>query len=203
VRSISSPTSRPITSTRSGGQNPRAQIMTGKETTPMVAMMASRCPRIARCVRTNPAKAKAMLAEAGYGPQKPLSFELMTNQEIRSDGCSGGRAGQCGSGQGGGAGEHRAVPVHARPPAGSGPIGTGQKGWRPWSWWREDTSAPAVAASVPGIVTPPPSGRGPNSTYGTSRRPRMRLGPRAMLLTAGLLRVPTGFTVLPAAARSA
>jgi ABC-type transport system substrate-binding protein len=43
--------------------------------------MASRCPRIARCVRTNPAKAKAMLAEAGYGPQKPLSFELMTNTE--------------------------------------------------------------------------------------------------------------------------
>jgi ABC-type transport system substrate-binding protein len=55
--------------------------MTGKEMTPMVAMMASRCPRIARCVRTNPAKAKAMLAEAGYGPQKPLSFELMTNTE--------------------------------------------------------------------------------------------------------------------------
>src|SRR4029434_8179978 len=28
-----------------------------------------------------PAKAKALLAEAGYGPQKPLTFELMTNTE--------------------------------------------------------------------------------------------------------------------------
>jgi ABC-type transport system substrate-binding protein len=27
------------------------------------------------------AKAKALLAEAGYGPQKPLTFELMTNTE--------------------------------------------------------------------------------------------------------------------------
>jgi len=29
----------------------------------------------------DPAKAKAMLAEAGYGPAKPLTFELMTNTE--------------------------------------------------------------------------------------------------------------------------
>jgi peptide/nickel transport system substrate-binding protein len=29
----------------------------------------------------NPTKAKALLAEAGYGPQKPLTFELMTNTE--------------------------------------------------------------------------------------------------------------------------
>src|SRR5262245_41585448 len=29
----------------------------------------------------DPAKAKALLAEAGYGPQKPLTFELMTNTE--------------------------------------------------------------------------------------------------------------------------
>ena len=29
----------------------------------------------------DPARAKALLAEAGYGPQKPLVFELMTNTE--------------------------------------------------------------------------------------------------------------------------
>src|SRR5207249_7109231 len=29
----------------------------------------------------DPARAKALLAEAGYGPQKPLTFELMTNTE--------------------------------------------------------------------------------------------------------------------------
>jgi peptide/nickel transport system substrate-binding protein len=29
----------------------------------------------------DPAKAKALLAEAGYGPSKPLTFELMTNTE--------------------------------------------------------------------------------------------------------------------------
>ena len=29
----------------------------------------------------DPAKAKTLLAEAGYGPQKPLTFELMTNTE--------------------------------------------------------------------------------------------------------------------------
>jgi len=29
----------------------------------------------------DPVKAKALLAEAGYGPQKPLAFELMTNTE--------------------------------------------------------------------------------------------------------------------------
>jgi peptide/nickel transport system substrate-binding protein len=29
----------------------------------------------------DPAKAKALLAQAGYGPQKPLTFELMTNTE--------------------------------------------------------------------------------------------------------------------------
>src|SRR5262249_58920474 len=33
-----------------------------------------RCP-------SAPAKAKALLADAGYGPQKPLTFELMTNTE--------------------------------------------------------------------------------------------------------------------------
>jgi peptide/nickel transport system substrate-binding protein len=29
----------------------------------------------------DPARAKALLGEAGYGPQKPLTFELMTNTE--------------------------------------------------------------------------------------------------------------------------
>jgi peptide/nickel transport system substrate-binding protein len=121
-------------------QNPRAQIMTGKETTPMVAQMKVTIPkdgkplskdRVAHpifgdlrvrkavgCygidrkeivkiafkgqatpwVAMNPpgtldsvdvnhlcpydaGKAKALLAEAGYGPQKPLTFELMTNTE--------------------------------------------------------------------------------------------------------------------------
>src|SRR5262245_36344775 len=121
-------------------QNPRAQIMTGKETTPMVAMMKVTVPKDARpmskdraphpifsdirvrkaigCYGSDrkeivkislkgqatpwvgiippgtpdtvdvthlcpydPVKAKALLAEAGYGPQKPLAFELMTNTE--------------------------------------------------------------------------------------------------------------------------
>ena len=122
------------------GQNPRAQIMTGKETTPMVAMMKVTVPadgkpmskdraphaifndirvrkaigchgidrkeivKIAYKGQATPwlgiippgsldtvdvthmcpydqAKAKALLAEAGYGPQKPLTFEIMTNTE--------------------------------------------------------------------------------------------------------------------------
>src|SRR2546425_1417702 len=121
-------------------QNPRAQIMTGKETTPMVAMMKVTVPadgkpmskeraphpifndiRVRKAVgcygidrkeivkitykgQATPwagiippgtidtvdvnhmcpydqARAKALLAEAGYGPQKPLVFELMTNTE--------------------------------------------------------------------------------------------------------------------------
>ncbi len=121
-------------------QNPRAQIMTGKETTPMVAMMKITVPadgkpmskdrgphaifndlRVRKAIGCygidrkeivkiafkgqatpwvgiippgtldsvdvthmcpyDPAKAKALLAEAGYGPQKPLTFELMTNTE--------------------------------------------------------------------------------------------------------------------------
>src|SRR5262245_38361218 len=121
-------------------QNPRAQIMTGKETTPMVAMMKVTVPKdgkpmskergphpffgdlrvrkaigcygIDRCEIVkiafkghatpwlgiippgtqdtvdvtamcpyDQAKAKALLTEAGYGPQKPLTFELMTNTE--------------------------------------------------------------------------------------------------------------------------
>ncbi len=121
-------------------QNPRALIMTGKETTPMVAMMkvtvakdgkpmsTDRAPhpifadlRVRKAIGCygidrkeivkiafkgratpwvgiippgtvdtadvthlcpyDPAKAKALLAEAGYGPQKPLTFELMTNTE--------------------------------------------------------------------------------------------------------------------------
>src|SRR6266566_1201248 len=98
--------------------NPRAQIMTGKETTPMLAAMKVTVPKDIGCygidrqeivkiafkgqatpwVGMNPpgtldtvdvnhmcpydqAKAKALLAEAGYGPQKPLTFELMTNTE--------------------------------------------------------------------------------------------------------------------------
>src|SRR2546428_1609915 len=121
-------------------QSPRAQIMTGKETTPMVAMMKVTVPadgkpmskdrgphpifndiRVRKAVGCygidrkeivkiafkgqatpwlgiippgtqdtvdvthmcpyDPARAKALLAEAGYGPQKPLTFELMTNTE--------------------------------------------------------------------------------------------------------------------------
>src|SRR5213593_63266 len=121
-------------------QNPRALVMTGKETTPMVAMMKVTMPadgkpmskdraphaifsdiRVRKAVACygmdrkeivkiaykgqatpwlgiippgtmdtvdvnhmcpyDPAKAKALLAEAGYGPQKPLTFELMTNTE--------------------------------------------------------------------------------------------------------------------------
>src|SRR5213594_1228195 len=121
-------------------QNPRAQVMTGKETTPMVAMMKITVPKDAKPMSKDraphpifsdirvrkaigcygidrkeivriafrgqatpwvgiippgtpdtvdvtsmcpydPAKAKALLAEAGYGPQKPLTFELMTNTE--------------------------------------------------------------------------------------------------------------------------
>jgi peptide/nickel transport system substrate-binding protein len=121
-------------------QNPKAQIMTGKETTPMVfqlkvtvpkdgkPMSKDRAPhpifsdiRVRKAVGCfgidrqeivkiafkgqatpwvgmNPpgtldtvdvnhmcpydqAKAKALLAEAGYGPSKPLTFELMTSTE--------------------------------------------------------------------------------------------------------------------------
>jgi len=121
-------------------QNPRAVVMTGKETTPMVAMMKMTVPKDAKPMSkdrgphaifndirvrkaigcygidrkeivkiafkgqatpwvgiippgtpdsadvTNlcpydPSRAKALLAEAGYGPQKPLTFELMTNTE--------------------------------------------------------------------------------------------------------------------------
>src|SRR5262245_60721794 len=121
-------------------QNPRAQIMTGKETTPMVAMMKVTVPadgkpmskdrgphaifndiRVRKAIGCygidrkeivriafkgqatpwlgiippgtldsvditsmcpyDPVRAKALLAEAGYGPQKPLTFELMTNTE--------------------------------------------------------------------------------------------------------------------------
>jgi peptide/nickel transport system substrate-binding protein len=121
-------------------QNPAAQIMTGKETTPMVAMMKVTVPADGKPMSKNraphpifndikvrkalgcygidrkeivkiafkgqatpwagiippgtmdtidvtsmcpydSAKAKALLAEAGYGPQKPLVLELMTNTE--------------------------------------------------------------------------------------------------------------------------
>src|SRR5207344_2217081 len=121
-------------------QNPKAQIMTGKETTPMLAAMKVTVPkdgkpmskeraphpifgdlRVRKAVgcygidrkeivkiafkgQATPwvgiippgtmdtvdvtamcpydqARAKALLAEAGYGPQKPLTFELMTNTE--------------------------------------------------------------------------------------------------------------------------
>jgi peptide/nickel transport system substrate-binding protein len=121
-------------------QVPNAQIMTGKETTPMMATMKVTIPkdgkpmskermphpifgdiRVRKAVgcygidrkevvkiafkgQATPwvgmippgtldsvdlnamcpydqAKAKALLAEAGYGPQKPLAFELMTNTE--------------------------------------------------------------------------------------------------------------------------
>src|SRR6266567_4242218 len=121
-------------------QSPGAQMMTGKETTPMVAMMKVTVPadgkpmskergphaifndiRIRKAIGCygidrkeivkiafkgqatpwlgiippgtldsvdvtplcpyDPARARALLAEAGYGPQKPLVFELMTNTE--------------------------------------------------------------------------------------------------------------------------
>src|SRR5712664_1202845 len=121
-------------------QSPKAQIMTGKETTPMLAAMRVTIPKDGRPMSRDraphpifsdirvrkaigcygidrkeivkiafkgqatpwvgiippgtpdtadvthlcpydPVKAKALLAEAGYGPQKPLTFELMTNTE--------------------------------------------------------------------------------------------------------------------------
>jgi peptide/nickel transport system substrate-binding protein len=121
-------------------QNQRAQIMTGKETTPMVAQMKVTVPadgkpmskdraphaifndlRVRKAIGCygidrkeivkiafkggatpwvgiippgtldtadvthmcpyDPARAKALLTEAGYSPQKPLTFELMTNTE--------------------------------------------------------------------------------------------------------------------------
>src|SRR3989442_4222119 len=121
-------------------QNQRAQIMTGKETTPMMAMMKVTVPadgkpmskdraphpifndlRVRKAMGCygierkeivkiafkgqatpwlgiippgtldatdvthlcpyDPVRAKALLGEAGYGPQKPLTFELMTNTE--------------------------------------------------------------------------------------------------------------------------
>ena len=121
-------------------QNPKAQVMTGKETTPMLAAMKVTVPkdgkpmskdraphpifgdlRVRKAIgcygidrqeivkiafkgQATPwvgmaapgtletvdvnhmcpydqAKAKAMLAEAGYGPQKPLTFELMADTE--------------------------------------------------------------------------------------------------------------------------
>ncbi len=120
--------------------SPKAQIMTGKETTPMLAAMKVTVPkdgkpmskeraphpifgdlRVRKAVGCygidrkeivkiafkgqatpwvginppgtldtvdvnsmcpyDPAKAKAMLAEAGYGPQKPLTFEIMADTE--------------------------------------------------------------------------------------------------------------------------
>jgi peptide/nickel transport system substrate-binding protein len=36
---------------------------------------------VTRMCPYDPARAKALLAEAGYGPQKPLTFDLMTNTE--------------------------------------------------------------------------------------------------------------------------
>jgi peptide/nickel transport system substrate-binding protein len=121
-------------------QNPNAQILTGKETTPMLAMMKVTVPadgkpgskerkphpifgdlRVRKAIgcyaidrkeivkiafkgQATPwagiippgtedtvdvtsacpydaAKAKALLAEAGYGPQKPLTFEILTNTD--------------------------------------------------------------------------------------------------------------------------
>ncbi len=121
-------------------QNPKAQIMTGKETTPMLAAMKVTIPKDGKPMSTervphptlgdvrvrkalgcfgldrqeivkiafkgqatpwvgmappgtlesvnvnsmcphDQAKAKALLAEAGYGPSKPLTLELMTNTE--------------------------------------------------------------------------------------------------------------------------
>src|SRR5438477_4887252 len=120
--------------------NPKAMVMTGKETTPMLAAMKVTIPkdgkpmskeriphplfgdlRVRKAIGCygidrkeivkiafkgqatpwvgmnppgtldtvdvnhlcpyDPSKAKAMLAEAGYGPAKPLTFELMTNTE--------------------------------------------------------------------------------------------------------------------------
>src|SRR5215475_2508171 len=122
------------------GQSPNAQIMTGKETTPMVAMMKVTVPAdgkpkakeraphpvfgdikvrkaigcygidrkeivkiafkgkatpwagiippgtedtvdVTAACPYDPSKAKALLGEAGYGPQKPLSFEILTNTD--------------------------------------------------------------------------------------------------------------------------
>jgi len=121
-------------------QNPKAQVMTGKETTPMMAAMKVTVPKDGKPMSTeraphpifgdlrvrkavgcygidrqeivkiafkgqatawvgmappgtlesanvnhlcpyDQAKAKALLAEVGYGPSKPLTFELMTNTE--------------------------------------------------------------------------------------------------------------------------
>jgi len=121
-------------------QNPKALIMTGKETTPMMAAMKVTVPKDGKPMSTeraphpifgdlrvrkalgcygidrqeivkiafkgqatpwvgmappgtlesvnvnslcpyDPAKAKALLTEAGYGPSKPLTFELMTDTE--------------------------------------------------------------------------------------------------------------------------
>jgi ABC-type transport system substrate-binding protein len=121
-------------------QNPKAQLMTGKETTPMMAAMKVTVPKDGKPMSTeraphpifgdlrvrkaigcygidrqeivkiafkgqatpwvgmappgtlesvnvnhlcpyDQAKAKALLAEVGYGPSKPLTFELMTNTE--------------------------------------------------------------------------------------------------------------------------
>ena len=121
-------------------QNPGAQILTGKETTPMVAMMKVTVPadgkpgakeraphpifgdiRVRKAVGCygidrkeivkiafkgqatawagiippgtvdavdvtsacpyDPTRAKALLGEAGYGPQKPLTFEILTNTD--------------------------------------------------------------------------------------------------------------------------
>jgi len=121
-------------------QNPRAQIMTGKETTPMVAAMKVTVPRDGKPMSKDraphpifgdlrvrkavgcygidrheivkiafkgqatpwvgmaapgtlettdvnymcpyhPAKAKALLAEVGYGPSKPLTFVILTDTE--------------------------------------------------------------------------------------------------------------------------
>jgi len=121
-------------------QNPKAQILTGKETTPMLAAMKVTIPkdgkpmskervphpvfgdvRVRKAIGCygidrkeivkiafkgqatpwvgmnppgtldtvdinhlcpyDPAKAKALLTEAGYGPNKPLSFEIMANTE--------------------------------------------------------------------------------------------------------------------------
>jgi peptide/nickel transport system substrate-binding protein len=121
-------------------QNPSAQIMSGKETTPMVAMMKVTVPadgkpkskerkphpvfgdvRVRKAIGCygidrkeivkiafkgkatpwagmippgtedavdvtsacpyDPARAKALLAEVGYGPEKPLTFEILTNTD--------------------------------------------------------------------------------------------------------------------------
>jgi peptide/nickel transport system substrate-binding protein len=121
-------------------QNPRAQVLTGKEATPMVAMMKVTVPvdgkpmskervphpifgdvRVRKAIGCygidrkevvkiafkgqatpwagiippgtvdavdvtsacpyDPAKSKALLAEAGYGPQKPLTFDILTNTD--------------------------------------------------------------------------------------------------------------------------